>query len=123
MYGYFKVKNGKSNRCRSLYLGLFSLLCIKRSKEVLARVLEPEKKMRIMYKTNLNFERFDRYFQEFLRKGLVEQPNGSRGKTVYATSGLRGVDLLDAVKRARDTPKNLLWHKLLKPLPISRIQF
>ena len=76
-----------------------------------------------MYKNNLNFERFDRHFQEFLRKGLVEQRNDSNGKTVYVTSDLTGAALLDALKKARDTPKNLLWHKLLKPFPILEFNF
>lgn len=69
--------------------------------DILEATLKPEKKMRIMYKANLNFARFDAYFHELLSKGLVEVHNGSDGKTVYVISE-RGKALLDAIKKARD---------------------
>ena len=31
----------------------------------------PSNKMRIMYKSNLNFERFNKYFNNLLKKGLM----------------------------------------------------
>jgi predicted transcriptional regulator len=54
-----------------------------------------------MYKANLNFERFNEHFQELLRKGLVEQHNGSDGKTIYVISE-RGKTLLDCLRKAQD---------------------
>jgi predicted transcriptional regulator len=69
--------------------------------DILEATLKPAKKMRIMYRANLNFERFDRYFQELLRKGLVKEQNGSDGKAVYVISA-RGKTLLECLKKARD---------------------
>jgi len=69
--------------------------------DMLEAALKPERKMRIMYKANLNFERFDKYFQEFLSKGLLEKHNGSDGKALYVTTE-RGKALLDALRKARD---------------------
>jgi len=69
--------------------------------DILAATLKPEKKMRIMYKANMNFERFDKYFQEMLNKGLVESHKGSDGKIAYVISK-RGKDLLDALLKARE---------------------
>jgi len=69
--------------------------------DILEATLKPEKKMRIMYKSNLNFERFDKYFQELLGKGLIEALNDSDGKTAYVISA-RGKTLLSALKKARD---------------------
>lgn len=69
--------------------------------DILEATLKPEKKMRIMYKANLNFERFDAYFHELLSKGLVEAHDGSDGKAVYVITE-RGKALLDALRKARD---------------------
>jgi predicted transcriptional regulator len=69
--------------------------------DILEASLKGEKKMRIMYKANLNFERFNKYFQEFLSKGLIEEHDGSDGKVLYVTSE-RGKALLDALRKARD---------------------
>ena len=63
--------------------------------------MTPEKKMRIMYRANLNFERFHRYFGELLRKGFVEEANGSDGKAVYRISE-RGKTLLAALRKAKE---------------------
>ena len=54
-----------------------------------------------MYKANLNFERFDKYFQELLKKGLVEEQLDSDGKTAYLISK-RGKTLLDCLRKARE---------------------
>ena len=69
--------------------------------DILEASLKGEKKMRIMYKANLNFERFNEHFQELLSKGLVKEHNGTDGKTVYMISE-RGKTLLDALRKARD---------------------
>ena len=68
--------------------------------DMLDAALKPEKKMRIMYKSNLNFERFGKYFQEFLSKGFIEKLNGSDGKALYVTTE-RGKALLEALKKAQ----------------------
>ena len=69
--------------------------------DILQASLTPQKKMRIMYKANLNFERFDRYFTELIKKGLINNQVNSDGKTAYVTSR-KGRDLLDALKKARE---------------------
>lgn len=69
--------------------------------DILEATLTPEKKMRIMYRANLNFGRFHRYFGELLRKGFVEGANGSDGKAVYKISE-RGKTLLAALRKAKE---------------------
>lgn len=69
--------------------------------DILEATLKPEKKMRIMYKANLNFERFSKYFHELLRKGLIEEQDGSDGKASYMISE-RGKTLLACLRKARD---------------------
>jgi predicted transcriptional regulator len=69
--------------------------------DILEATLKPEKKMRIMYRANLNFERFSKYFHELLRKGLIEAHNGSDGKVTYLISE-RGKTLLACLRKARD---------------------
>lgn len=66
--------------------------------EILEAVSQPERKMRIMYKTNLNYSRFDRYFDDLLEKGLIEKIVGSDGKPMYKISE-RGRTLLAAIKK------------------------
>jgi hypothetical protein len=41
--------------------------------DILEVTLTPSNKMRVMYKANLNFERFNRYFYDLLRKGFIEE--------------------------------------------------
>ena len=50
--------------------------------DILEVTLTPSNKMRIMYKSNLNFERFNRYFYDLLRKGFIEEKNDSNGRLV-----------------------------------------
>ena len=69
--------------------------------DILEASLKPEKKMRIMYKANLNFERFNKYLQELLSKGLIEKRTDADKKLSYVTS-VKGRDLLDALKKARE---------------------
>jgi hypothetical protein len=40
--------------------------------DILEATLNPQKKMKIMYKTNLNYLRFNRYLTGFLKKGFIE---------------------------------------------------
>ncbi len=68
--------------------------------DILESALTPSSKTRLMYKSNLNYARFKKYFQSFLKKGLIEQINHSHGKTkIYMTSE-RGKILLEALKKA-----------------------
>ncbi len=69
--------------------------------DILEATLKPQKKMRIMYRSNLNFERFDKYFQDLLSKGFIESLNDSAGKPVYVVSA-KGKTLLDALRTAHD---------------------
>jgi predicted transcriptional regulator len=63
--------------------------------------MNPSNKMRIMYESNLNFERFNRYFYDLLRKGFIEEKNSSDGRLVYKTTK-RGRTLLDVLRKAQE---------------------
>jgi predicted transcriptional regulator len=67
--------------------------------EILEVTLRPSNKMRIMYRSNLNFERFNRYFYDLLRKGFIEGVNGSDGRENYKITE-QGRTLLDVLKKA-----------------------
>jgi predicted transcriptional regulator len=69
--------------------------------DILEATLTPSNKMRVMYKSNLNFERFNRYFYDLLRKGFIEEKNGSNGRLVYKTTE-RGRTLLEVLRKAQD---------------------
>ncbi len=69
--------------------------------DILEVALTPSNKMRIMYKANLNFERFNRYFYDLLRKGFIEEKNGSNGRLVYKATE-RGRTLLKVLRKARE---------------------
>lgn len=56
--------------------------------------------MRIMYRANLNFERFNKYFNDLLRKGFIEEMNDSNRRTVYKTTE-RGRALLTVLEEAQ----------------------
>lgn len=63
--------------------------------------MNPTNKMRIMYKSNLNFERFRRYFYDLLKKGFIKEMNGSGGRLMYETTE-RGRTLLEVLRRAQE---------------------
>ena len=67
--------------------------------EILEVTLAPSNKMRIMYRSNLNFERFNNYFYDLLRKGFIEERNGSDGRSKYKITE-RGRTLLDVLRKA-----------------------
>ena len=69
--------------------------------DILEVTATPSNKMRIMYKSNLNFERFSRYFDDMLRKGFVEEMNGKNGRSSYKTTE-RDRILLNALRDAID---------------------
>ena len=57
--------------------------------------------MRIMYRANLNFERFNRYFGDLLRKGFIEEINNGNGRMSYKITE-RGEHLLEVLKKAEE---------------------
>jgi len=69
--------------------------------DILEATLTPEKKMRIMYRANLNFTRFNKYFYDLLRKGFIEKVNNPDRRTFYRISR-RGKTLLAALRKAQD---------------------
>ena len=69
--------------------------------EILEATLSPSNKMRVMYRANLNFERFKRYFYDLLRKGFIEKEEASKGQLVYKTTE-RGRTLLVVLKKAQE---------------------
>jgi predicted transcriptional regulator len=69
--------------------------------DILEATLTPQKKMRIMYRANLNYARFNKYFHDFLTKGFIEQTFDSEGKACYRISQ-RGKTLLAVLKKANE---------------------
>jgi predicted transcriptional regulator len=69
--------------------------------DILEASLAPQKKTRIMYKANLNYDRFDRYFADFIRKGFLVEVSDSDGKPEYKISE-RGKVFLGALRKAQD---------------------
>jgi len=69
--------------------------------DILEVTLVPTNKTRVMYKSNLNFERFNRYFYDLLRKGFIEEMNDSNGRSVFKTTE-RGRDLLEVLRMAQE---------------------
>jgi len=69
--------------------------------DILQVTVAPSNKMRIMYKSNLNFERFNKYFYDLLKKGFIEETNDSNGRSVYKITE-RGMSLLEVLRAAQD---------------------
>ena len=69
--------------------------------EILEATLAPKKKMKIMYKVNLNYLRFNKYLSELLKKGFVEAIKDSGGNKCYLISQ-RGKELLGVLKKANE---------------------
>ena len=69
--------------------------------DILEATLTPQKKTRLMYKANLNYDRFNRYFCDFVRKGFIVEADGSDGKPEYKISE-RGRTFLAALRKAQD---------------------
>ena len=68
--------------------------------DILEVALVPSNKMRIMYKSNLNFERFNKYFYDLLRKGLIVEMDND-GRRVYKATE-RGKNLLEVLRKAQE---------------------
>ena len=75
--------------------------------EILEATWIPTNKMRIMYKSNLNFERFNKYFCDLLKKGFIEEWNSSN-RLLYKTTE-RGRTLLEVLKKAQGVPFEVEW--------------
>ena len=72
--------------------------------DILGEALRGANKTRIMYRANLNFLRFDRYFGRLLEAGLVEvvdNPGEEFGGVVYRTTE-RGRELLETLRKASE---------------------
>jgi predicted transcriptional regulator len=69
--------------------------------DILEATLTPQKKMRIMYRANLNYARFNKYFCDFLKKGFIEETADPEGKVCYHISQ-RGKTLLAVLKKANE---------------------
>lgn len=69
--------------------------------DILEVTLVPSNKMRIMYKSNLNFERFNRYLNDLLRKGFIEETNDSNGRHLYRATE-RGRAFLEILRMAQE---------------------
>jgi predicted transcriptional regulator len=69
--------------------------------DILEATLAPQKKMRIMYKANLNYSHFNKYFCDFLKKGFIEETTDLDGKVCYKISQ-RGKTLLATLKKANE---------------------
>ena len=69
--------------------------------DILTEALNGANKTRIMYRANLNFVRFKRYFSELLDRGLiVEVDNPGSGGVLYKTTE-EGRALLAVLRKAR----------------------
>jgi len=69
--------------------------------DILEATLHPSNKMRVMYRSNLNFERFNKYFYDLLRKGFVEEMDNGNGRSVYKITE-RGRTLLEVLRKAHE---------------------
>jgi len=69
--------------------------------DILEASLTPQNKNRVMYKSNLNFEQFNKYSSDLLRKGFIEKMNDSDGRTVYKTTE-PGRALLEAFLKTQE---------------------
>ena len=69
--------------------------------DILSEALKGANKTRIMYRANLNFLRFNKYFGELVSQGLVELvTNPDDTGLVYRTTD-KGRALLETLKKAK----------------------
>ena len=68
--------------------------------DILESALTPTNKTRLMYRSNLNHVRFNSYFSEFLRKGLLEEKQGQNGNGKAYMISHQGKILLAALRNA-----------------------
>jgi len=67
--------------------------------DILDQALNGANKTKIMYRANLNFSRFERYFRELSKKGLIEVVDDPDASVVYRTTE-RGKELLRVLMEA-----------------------
>ena len=67
-------------------------------------------KTRLMYRSNMNFGRFNPYFEDFLQKGLLKETHNNGNGTAYLISN-QGKVLLTALKNAER-----LFHESQAPI-------
>jgi len=71
-------------------------------RDILREARKGANKTRIMYRSNLNFACFNRYFEELIKKGLiVEVKSNPDGVKIYKTSE-KGLQLLEVLEKAED---------------------
>ncbi len=69
--------------------------------DILESATSPTNKTRLMYRSNLNYVRFNAYFNEFLRKGLLEEAKNADGNSGVAyVISKQGKILLAALRNA-----------------------
>ena len=69
--------------------------------DILAEASHGANKTRIMYRANLNFLRFKKYFSELLDKGLIAEVNNPTSGNVIYTTTEEGKALLEVLKKAK----------------------
>lgn len=67
--------------------------------DILDQALNGANKTKIMYRANLNFSRFERYYRELSKKGLIEVVDDPDASVVYRTTE-RGKELLRVLMEA-----------------------
>jgi predicted transcriptional regulator len=65
-------------------------------------ILKPQKKMRIMCESNLNYVRLDRYLSNFLNKGFIEVIKDDDEGNGYYCITQRGKALLLALRKGSE---------------------
>ncbi|MDH5437285.1 MAG: winged helix-turn-helix domain-containing protein [Candidatus Bathyarchaeota archaeon] len=68
-------------------------------KDILTEASRGANKTRIIYRANLNFVRFNKYFSELVKKGLIVGVNNPGGGVVYQTTE-KGKALLEVLREA-----------------------
>ena len=68
--------------------------------EILSEASEGANKTRLMYRCNLNFDRFNRFLRQLLDAGVIERVNPNpKGVTLYRTTD-KGRELLMVLRKA-----------------------
>jgi predicted transcriptional regulator len=70
--------------------------------DILESASLPLAKTRLMYKSNLNYVRFNAYFNDFLKKGLLEETKNLDGNARAYIVSKQGKVLLTALKNAEE---------------------
>lgn len=69
--------------------------------DILTEALDGSPKTKIMYRCNLNFLRFDRYFDHMVEKGLIEVAENPHSNTTLYKTTEKGKTLLKVLKKAQ----------------------